>query len=252
MERSNWRRRSRAELLWERAEGKREMAHFPRCQLNRVEWLAVNKKTPTIYSATFVPSVISRLWFLVFTEPLWFYAAVLLFPAETPYSVTRSLLCTSFFPFFLSTVDIKSITQVWVCFTLEHYWVSVLVRHTLPWFSSEFQSYFKAHKPTVTFSYSCSQTFFATLPSRNKKSSYSRAPTFLIPIIKKKKKKKCKLNFSETKVSKRVSANSCFVFLWIHSILFHSIFFLLVVHTPTAVALCQALGLRTTKLKCKQ
>lgn len=189
MERSNWRRRSRAELLWERAEGKREMAHFPRCQLNRVEWLAVNKKTPTIYSATFVPSVISRLWFLVFTEPLWFCAAVLLFPAETPYSVTRSLLCTSFFPFFLSTVDIKSITQVWVCFTLEHYWVSVLVRYTLPWFSSEFQSYFKAHKPTVTFSYSCSQTFFATLPSRNKKSSYSRAPPFLIPIIKKKKKK---------------------------------------------------------------
>lgn len=186
MERSNWRRRSRAELLWERAEGKKEMAHFPRCQLNRVEWLAVNKKTPTIYSATFVPSVISRLWFLVFTEPLWFYAAVLLFPAETPYSVTRSLLCTSFFPFFLSTVDIKSITQVWVCFTLEHYWVSVLVRYTLPWFSSEFQSYFKAHKPTVTFSYSCSQTFFATLPSRNKKSSYSRAPPFLIPIIKNK------------------------------------------------------------------
>lgn len=174
------------------------------------------------------------------------------FPSRNPIFSHKVTALHFFLSFFLSTVDIKSITQVWVCFTLEHYWVSVLVRYTLPWFSSEFQSYFKAHKPTVTFSYSCSQTFFATLPSRNKKSSYSRAPTFLIPIIKKKKKKKCKLNFSETKVSKRVSANPCFVFLWIHSILFHSIFFLLVVHTPTAVALCQALGLRTTKLKCKQ
>lgn len=99
MERSNWRRRSRAELLWERAEGKREMAHFPRCQLNRVEWLAVNKKTPTIYSATFVPSVISRLWFLVFTEPLWFYAAVLLFPAETPI-FSHKVTALHFFLFF--------------------------------------------------------------------------------------------------------------------------------------------------------
>lgn len=178
MERSNWRRRSRAELLWERAEGKREMAHFPRCQLNRVEWLAVNKKTPTIYSATFVPSVISRLWFLVFTEPLWFYAAVLLFPAETPIFSHKVTALHFFLFFFLSTVDIKSITQMWVCFTLEHYWISVLVRYTLPWFSFQFQSYFKAHKPTVTFSYSCSQTFFATLPSRNKKSSYSRPSIF--------------------------------------------------------------------------